>query len=148
MTASQRRAFRGEEGLALSVGAVLLVAVLTLVLGIAVDLSGQVSAQRQVSDAAAQAARAGAQQVNPDTYLSSGGNLEVATAAAQDAAVRYLRAVGMDGTTRIEGGTDLVVEARARYRPVFLSALGVTSVEVTGTSRVRVVRVLDGKEQP
>lgn len=139
--------FRGEEGMALSVGVVLLVGVLTLVLGIAVDLAGQVNAKREVADVAAQAARTAAQRLDPGTYLADGGDLEVAAIQAKAEAVEYLKASGMTGTVRIDGD-ELVVDAHTRYRPLFLSALGVGALEVTGTARVRIVQVLDGKEHP
>lgn len=47
---------RGERG-SVTVWMVLIVMVLTMVIGIAVDLSGQVNAKRRAGDVAAQAAR-------------------------------------------------------------------------------------------
>lgn len=140
--------FQGEQGMALSVGVALLVGVLTLVLGIAVDLAGQVNAKRAVADVAAQAARTAAQRLDVGTYLAEDGSLEVAAIQAKAAAVEHLKAAGMTGAARIDGGADLVVDAHATYRPLFLSALGVGALEVSGTARVRIVQVLDGKEHP
>ena len=51
---------RGERG-SVTVWMVLIVMVLTMVIGIAVDLSGQVNAKRRAGDVAAQAARAAGQ---------------------------------------------------------------------------------------
>ena len=50
------RRMRDERG-SISTGAVLLVTVFTLILGIAVDLSGQVQTRRQAHEVAGQAAR-------------------------------------------------------------------------------------------
>jgi hypothetical protein len=104
-----------------------------------------VVAKRQAADVAAQAARTGAEQVSQAAYLSTG--LEVATAKAKAAAAAYVQASGMQSTVRIENGSELVVEVTATYRPVFLSAFGVASLDVTGSAHTRVVRVQEGVER-
>lgn len=139
-----RSKLRDERGAAVTVWTVLMVAVVMLMVGIAVDLSGQVVAKRQAGDVAAQAARAGAEQVDQAAYLSTG--LEVATSKAKAAAAAYAQASGMQATVRING-SELVVDVTATYRPVFLSAFGVSALDVTGSARTRVVRVQDGVER-
>jgi hypothetical protein len=99
------------------------------------------------SDVAAQAARAAGQQLDADTYSSTGGEVEVAAARAKAAAINYAQAAGMTATARIESGTDLIVEVTAGYEPVFLSAFGVGTRQVHATARVRVVKALEGKER-
>lgn len=138
---------RDERGAVVTVWTVLIATALTLIIGLAVDLSGQVNALRMAGEVAAQAARTAGQQLDADTYTSTGGDIEVAAARAKAAAVAYAKASGMTGVARIESGTDLLVEVHAAYEPVFLSAFGVGTRQVTATARVRVVRALDGKER-
>ncbi len=137
---------RNERG-SVTVWVVLMMMVLTMVLGVAVDLAGQVTAKRQASDVAAQAARAAGQQVNADAYLNDGSSVEVQVAKAKAAALDYTAAAGMTGTAQVESGTELVVDTTTTYRPVFLSAFGIGELTVTGTASIRVVRVEDGKER-
>lgn len=137
---------RGERG-SVTVWMVLIVMVLTMVIGIAVDLSGQVNAKRRAGDVAAQAARAAGQQISPDAYLADGRSVELAVAKAKASAVDYIEAAGMTGSARVESGTELVVQTETTYRPIFLSAVGIGDLTVTGSASIRVVRVADGKER-
>ncbi len=137
---------RGERG-SVTVWMVLIVMVLTMVIGIAVDLSGQVNAKRRAGDVAAQAARAAGQQISPDAYLADGRSVELAVAKAKASAVDYIEAAGMTGSARVESGTELVVQTETTYRPIFLSAVGIGDLTVTGSASIRVVRVEDGKER-
>lgn len=129
-----------------SVWVVLMVMALTLVVGISVDLSGQINAKRLAEEVASAAARAGAQEVDQSTYFTS-GRAEVNAAQAKAAAMKYVRQSGMTGSARIESGTDLVVDTTAVYRPIFLSAAGINSLTVTGSARAHVVRVQEGAER-
>lgn len=137
---------RGERG-SVTVWMVLIVMVLTMVIGIAVDLSGQVNAKRRAGDVAAQVARAAGQQISPDAYLADGRSVELAVAKAKASAVDYIEAAGMTGSARVESGTELVVQTETTYRPIFLSAVGIGDLTVTGSASIRVVRVADGKER-
>lgn len=138
---------RDEKGAAITTWAVLIVVAMTLIVGIAVDLSGQINAKRLAGDVAAQAARAAGQQIDAEVYLTDGRSVAIVNASARDAAIAYIEAAGMTGTARIVSGTELVVETYATYTPVFLSALGVGELQVTGTATTRAVRALDGKER-
>jgi Flp pilus assembly protein TadG len=141
------RRLRDEKGAAITTWAVLIVVAMTLIVGIAVDLSGQINAKRLAGDVAAQAARAAGQQIDAEVYLTDGRSVAIVNARARDAAIAYIEAAGMTGTARIVSGTELVVETYATYTPVFLSALGVGELQVTGTATTRAVRALDGKER-
>lgn len=141
-----RDRLRDERGAAVTVWTVMIMAALTLIIGLAVDLSGQVNKSRLASDVAAQAARTAGQQLNADTYTSTGGEVEVAAARAKAAAIAYAQASGMSTTAHIESGTDLVVDVTTDYEPVFLSAFGIGTQQVTATARVRVVKALEGTE--
>ena len=143
---SSRKLRRDERGSALTTGAVLLVTVFTLVLGIAVDLSGQVQTRRQAFDVAAQAARVAGQHLDADRFLGSGGNLRLSTADARRAALDHIEQAGMTGEVTFNG-TDITVTATARYTPVVLSLVGINTLPVTGTANARAVRSLDGTER-
>jgi len=140
------RLLHDERGAVVSVWTAVIATTMVLVLGIAVDLSGLVHAKQQAGDAAAQAARQAGQQLSTGTLLQQ-GRLEVRTRQARAAAVDYLEAVGMTGTATVQDGTTLVVTAQATYQPLFLSGMGIGTVQVSGTSSVRVLRVEDGTER-
>lgn len=142
-----RTRLRDERGAAVTVWTVLIATALTMIIGLAVDLSGQVNTTRLAGDVAAQAARTAGQQLDADTYTASGGDVEVAAARAKAAAVDYAKASGMSATAHIESGTDLVVEVSTDYEPAFLSAFGVGTRQVSATARVRVVKALQGEER-
>ena len=143
---NKTRLRRDERGSVLTTGTVLLVVVFTLVLGIAVDLSGQIQTKRLAFDVAAQAARVAGQQLDADRFLDTGGTLRLSTAGARQAALAYIERAGMAGEVTIDG-TDITVTATAQYTPIVLSILGITTLPVTGTANVRVVRALDGTER-
>ena len=135
-----------EKGTALTTGAVLLVTVLTLILGIAVDLSGQVQTKRQAFDVATQAARVAGQQLDTDRLFDDRGGVRLSTDSARQAALDYIERAGMTGQVTIDG-TDITVTATAQYTPVVLSILGIDTLPVTGTATARAVRTLDGTER-
>lgn len=136
----------GERGVVVSAWALLTITVMTLIVGVTVDLSGQLAAVRQASEVAGQAARSAAQQVATDTYMSDGNSVVVTASRAKNAAVNYVRSAGMTGTARIVDG-NLIVDTTARYTPRFLSLLGVGDLHVTGSATVRIVRALNGEER-
>lgn len=143
---SHRTRRRDQRGSVLTTGAVLLVTVFTLILGIAVDLSGQVQTKRQAFDVAAQAARIAGQQLDADRFLDGGGTLRLSSANARKAALDYIEHAGMTGSVTIDG-TDITVTATAQYYPVALSILGIQTLPVTGTATARAARALDGTER-
>ena len=135
-----------EKGSALTTGAVLLVTVFTLILGIAVDLSGQVQTKRQAFDVATQAARVAGQHLDTDRFLDDRGTFRLSTDRARQAALDYIERAGMTGEITIDG-TDITVTATAHYNPVILPILGIDTLPVTGTANARAVRSLDGTER-
>ena len=116
-----------------------------MLVGLAVDLGGQVHAQQQAHDLAAQAARAGGEQVQAAPAIE-GRYLRIDTRAARAAAQDYLDAAGVDGTVRIVDGDTITVAVTAEYEPRFLSFLG-QRVRVTGEASARLVRTTGGAEQ-
>lgn len=141
-----RRRLRDERGAAVTVWVVLTVTILTLIVGIAVDLSGQVRAKRHASDIAAQAARAAGQSIDADQLLGS-GRVDLVASAARRAAMDYIEHADMTGQVTITADSRITVTTTATYTPVFLSSIGVGDLSVTGEATVRTVRALDGTER-
>lgn len=118
--------------------------VMMVLVGLAVDLGGQVHAKQQAHDVAAQAARTGGQQVQAAPAIE-GRYLSVDATAAQVAALHYLDAAGVVGTASISGGDTVTVHVTDSYSPTFLSFLG--DLTVTGEASARIVRSIGGNER-
>jgi Flp pilus assembly protein TadG len=143
-----RRGPRHDERGSVSVWAVLIVAAFTLVVGISVDLIGQVAAKQRASDVAAQAARIAGEQADTNTLMAGSGKITVNPQQARRTALDYIAGADMTGTATIEaGGTQLVITTTAIYRPVFLTSVGIGPLAVTGTSTARLVRAQNGTER-
>lgn len=138
---SQRRAER-EQG---SVSIFLLTAsfIMIVLTGLAVDLGGQVYALQRVDDVAAQAARAGAEQVLGGPAVE-GQAVQVDTGAAANAARSYLATAGVSGDVSVDGDDTLTVTTNATYPTKFLTIIGINSLRVTGHSTARLVRAQNG----
>lgn len=138
---------RPDERGSISLWLAMTASVMVLVIGIAVDLGGQVGAQQRVRDIAAQAARQGGNQVTAGRAMR-GESATVDPVAARAAAAQYLQAAGVSGEVRLEaGGTVLRVTCRDTYETVFLGMIGVNRLTVTGESSARVVRAVGGTER-
>ena len=120
--------------------------VMMMLVGLAVDLGGQVHAKQRAHDVAAQAARAGGQQVQAAPAIV-GNFLAIDTAAARRAAEEYRAAAHVSGTVTITGGDTITVDVTDVYRPKFLSLLGIGDLTVTGEASARLIRTLGGTEQ-
>jgi Flp pilus assembly protein TadG len=120
--------------------------VMMVLVGLAVDLGGQVHAQQRAHDLAAQAARTGGEQVQAAPAIQ-GRYARIDTAAARVAAQDYLDAAGVDGTVSVTGGDTIHVTVTDAYDPRFLPFLGITHLDVSGTASARLVRTLGGTEQ-
>lgn len=120
--------------------------VMVMLVGLAVDLGGQVHAKQRAGDVAAQAARAGGQRVQAGPAIE-GQFLAVDIAAARQAAEDYLAAAHVSGTVRITAGNTITVDVTDSYRPKFLSAIGIGDLVVTGEASARLIRTTGGIEQ-
>ena len=119
--------------------------VMVLLVGLAVDLTGQVHAQQSTRAVAAQAARAGGQQLNaPQAVrgLGATANPVMAVRAAQT----YLAASEVSGTASVVGGDTLIVNTSDTYEPRFLSIIGLAGMTVTGHAEARIARAVGGVE--
>ena len=140
-----RRRVREERG-SISIWLVTSTFVMTMLVGLAVDLGGQVHAKQRAHDVAAQAARTGGQQVQAAPAIE-GHYLAVDTTAAKRAAESYLAASQVSGTVTITGGDTITVNVTDTYSPQFLSVVGLNNMIVTGEASARLVRTLGGTEQ-
>lgn len=113
---------RDERG-SVTVWGVLIALILTLVIGITVDLTGQVNAQQRAHDLAQQAGRTAANQVQASRLR--GQSPQIDTAAARTAAAAYLYAAGVEGSACITGPTTLSVHVTITQQPKFLGTAGI-----------------------
>lgn len=113
--------------------------------GLAVDLGGQVHAQQRAHDLAAQAARAGGEQLGAAQAIE-GDKLVIDGVSARSAAQHYLQQAGVTGTVTVTGGETLTVTVRDSYRPLFLGLIGIHHLDVTGSAsaRAHLIRTLGG----
>lgn len=114
------------------------------VVGMAVDLTGQVYAQQRTQDIAAQAARAAGQRINTPAAMR-GQSAQVSPAAAAQAARAYLTAAGITGSVTLNG-PNLTVHTTDTYHTKFLSIIGLNSMPVTGQASARIARTTAGVE--
>jgi Flp pilus assembly protein TadG len=114
--------------------------------GLAVDLGGQVHAHERAHDVAAQAARAGGEEVDGAAAVQGTG-LTINPAAAGAAAQRYLDQAGVSGTVAVTNGNTITVTVHDSYNPQFLGLIGIHRLDVTGTATARLIRTLGGSQQ-
>lgn len=120
---------------------------LVLLVGLAVDLSGRVYAKQRAQDIAAEAARAGGQQIQAGTAIRGQGAV-VDPGPAVAAARTYLAgAPGITGDVSILSGTRVVTNTQTTYQTKFLSIIGITAMTVTGHAEVDVNRAVEGVAQ-
>ena len=129
----RRRSERGSASLFVAIIAVALLAGVGLVID-----GGYALADRQsASDAAEQAARAGADALSANS-LRSGGPVRLNPARARAAATGILTQLGRTGTVTIDGDTVTVTVTITRPTAI-LSAVGVTTLRMTGQATARSV---------
>lgn len=117
--------------------------VMMLLVGVVVDLTGQVHAQQHTRSIAAQAARAAGQEINAAAVINGQG-VRADAAQAIAAARAYLNAAGVSGTATLVGGTTVEVSASSNYTTKFLSLIGLHSMPVTGTASAQLIRAVEG----
>lgn len=120
--------------------------VMIFLVGLEVDLGGQVHAHERAHDLAAQAARAGGEEVEGGAAIQ-GRELNISPAAARAAAQRYLDAAGVNGTVEVTNGNTITVTVNDSYAPQFLGLIGINRLDVTGTATARLIRTLGGSQR-
>ena len=118
-----------------------------VLVGLAVDLGGQVHAQQHARNLAAQAARTGGQQLQPGPAMR--GETATADRARAVAAARTYLAAAADvtGTVAVTGGDTITVTTTDTYDTTFLGVIGITTLTVTGNAQARITRSVEGVEQ-
>lgn len=117
-----------------------------ILVGLAVDLSGQVYAQQHARDVARQAARAAGQQLQgPAAVLGQG--VVADPYAAQQAAQTYLDGSGLSGSAQIVNGQTIRVNTTDSYQTKFLGIIGINGFTVHGQADSRITRSVGGVEQ-
>lgn len=127
----------------ISIWAVVTAFAMIVLLGLAADLGGRTYAEQSARATAAQAARAGAQQVDLDT-ASRGQPVATDPHAAAAAAQTYLTAAGLTGTATVTAPDTITVTITGTYETRFLTILGITSLPIHGTSTATLVRTYQG----
>jgi Flp pilus assembly protein TadG len=145
MTRQQPTSRHGERG-SISIWLVTTGFAMIVLVGLAVDLGGQVHAQQHARAVADQAARTGGQQLDAAVAVRGEGAV-TDTHLARQAATAYLTASGLTGTVAVTGGTTVTVNVRDTYPTTFLGIIGITSMTVTGHGQARITRSVEGVEQ-
>lgn len=120
--------------------------VLIIVLGLAVDMGGQMRAMQKADDVAREAGRQGAQALDVSAAMA-GDAQQVDPGMARAAAERYLALAGVTGQVSVQGGTLLDVTTATTYQPVFLGIIGIGQLNAQGHAQVQLVRVVNGQER-
>ncbi|MEV5880924.1 pilus assembly protein TadG-related protein [Streptomyces sp. NPDC052101] len=103
-----------------------------LVVGLVIDGGAALDADSRADYLAQEAARAGAQQIDPSQAIT-GEAIVVDPDAAQAAARSYLADHGVDGDVSVAAdGQTLSVTVHDTYRPYFASLVGFAHIPVTG----------------
>lgn len=137
-----RRAAR--EGGSITVWMAAMSLSLVLLVGLAVDGSGQIHAKQRAQAIAAEAARAGAQQLLAGDAIR-GQDPVLDPPAAITAATAYLAGVPeISGTATVTSATTVTVTTSTTYTTTFLNLIGITALTVTGHAEAELNRTLDG----
>ena len=116
---------------------------MVLLVGLAVDLGGQVLAKQHAQVVAFEAARAGGQQLQGPAAVT-GQAAVVDPARAVTAAATYIAGTPeVAGTASVVGGR-VVVNTVTTYQTRFLSIIGIHELTVTGHAEAQTVRAVDG----
>ncbi len=145
MTRQQPTSRHGERG-SISIWLVTTGFAMIVLVGLAVDLGGQVHAQQRARAVADQAARTGGQQLDAAVAVRGDGAV-TDTHLARQAATAYLTAAGLTGTVAVTGGTTVTVNVSDTYPTTFLGIIGISSMTVTGHGQARITRSVEGVEQ-
>lgn len=137
---------RTDRG-SLSLWWILMVIPLLVMLGITYDLGGKLRDIEHADAIAAEAARAGAQAIDPAQAVP-GDAVVLDPGQASAEARRYLSAAGVDGTVTVDGnGTTITVDVTTQRPTVFLQILGQPSLDVQGHASAELLHGVGAPEE-
>ncbi len=142
-TLHRRRRLERERG-SVTIWIITSATAMILLVGLAVDVGGQVHAKQRAQDIAVEAARAGGQQLQaPTAVRGQGAAADPGHAIA--AARNYLAGTSdVTGTASVSGANTITVNTTSRYETKFLSIIGIGSLTVTGHAQVQITRTVGG----
>lgn len=115
-----------------------------LVVGLVIDLGAALNTSSHADYLAQEAARAGAQQIDPAQAIT-GEAIVVDPDAARSAALAYLNTENVNGDVTIaEDGQSLTVTVHDAHRPLFSSLIGVGDLPVTGHGSATLIHQAGG----
>ncbi|GIG21162.1 membrane protein [Cellulomonas chitinilytica] len=117
---------------------------LMVLVGLAVDLGGQVLAKQRAQDIAVEAARTAGQQLQAPMAVLGQGAIVDASAAVAAGSAYIAGAPDMTGGVSVADGVVVIVDTTTTYNTKFLDLIGVRSLTVTGHAEVRIVRSVGG----
>lgn len=117
--------------------------VMIILVGVAVDLCGQVYAKQRCQDIAAQAARAGGQQLDAGTAIRGQGAIADPSAAVGAAKTYIAGTTDVTGTATATADT-VNVTTNSTYQTKFLSIIGIGSLPVSGHAQAHITRAVGG----
>lgn len=134
---------RPDQGSLAPFVAIIMVALLSGV-GLLYDGAQKVSAARDATALAAEAARAAGQEISGDAILGQTSTVDPSQGVI--AANTFLAATGTAGSVSIQG-SQVVVTTQRSWTPRFIGLFGAGTQTETGTATVSTKRVLGGTEQ-
>lgn len=126
--------------------AIVLAFIFLLLAGMVYDLGAKLRAGQRAGGIAAEAARAGAGQIDRDRAYG-GGSFVVDRAAAVRASRAYLAAAGEDGSVTPAGADRIRVTVTVTQPTVLLSMIGMGPMRVTRTATADLLTGIEGPGQ-
>lgn len=125
---------RDDDG-AVTLYVVIMMTALMAAFGLVVDVGAATEAKGQAIHAAYAAARAGAEALSPEAFITS-GHVTLDPTAARQAALTYLQHAGLAASAKVTiTGSTVRVEVQQTTRAHILSAFGFGSFTVTGAGQ-------------
>lgn len=137
----RRPALRTDERGSVSLLLAVLAMAVLIAVGLVVDGGQKLRSTQRADDAAAEAARAAVQAVQPARTVR-GLPPRTDPAGARSAAQAYLHAAGVTGSVSVTGQR-VRVSTTLSFTPTFLSLIGLGPQTVTGQADARLVRGVD-----
>src|SRR5262249_50793971 len=131
------RAVRSEDSGSLTLFTVIVAIAMLVATGFIVDAGLKLQAAQTAHEVAAEAARAGAAQVNRSAAYSVGGQFTTDPAAAVTAAEAYLSQSGHTGSVTVAGNRTIQVTVTVTVPAVFTREIGISATETATANLVQ-----------